>query len=66
MDAKHPAIHVQLSGENGNVFNIIAIVSNALKRAGEVKAAKDFRSRAMAAKSYDEVLRLCIETVDVS
>lgn len=56
---------VQLTGQDGNVFNIIGIVSKALKRAGKQKEAAEFTNRAMTSSSYDAVLQLCFEYVDV-
>lgn len=58
-------VEVQLSGEDGNAFSIIGRVSKALKRAGEAELAKEFTDKAFAAGSYDEILRLCMEYVDV-
>jgi hypothetical protein len=58
-------ITVKLIGENGNVFNIIGIVSRELKRAGRREEAAAFTKAAMAAGSYDAVLALVMETVDV-
>jgi len=55
-----------LSDENGNVFNIIACVSRALKRADLKEQATEFQQKAMAAKSYDEVLRMCFDYVEVT
>ena len=65
MEPKYPGVNVQLSGEDGNVFLIISRVSRALKRAGYDDAAKEFSAAAMKAPSYDAVLRLCMETVNV-
>ncbi len=61
----YPDVTVQLSGEDGNVFFIIGRVSQALRRAGHPEAANAFAEEAMKAESYDEVLRLCMRTVDV-
>jgi hypothetical protein len=55
-----------LVGTDGNVFSIIGKVSRTLKRAGQGDAAAEFSRRAMDAGSYDEVLRLCFEYVDVT
>ena len=55
---------VQLSGEDGNVFSIIARCGKALRRvcpAAEV----EFRDKAFAAGSYDEVLRLAMKYCEV-
>jgi len=57
---------VQLTGEDGNVFNVIGRVSGALKRAGLPEKAKEFTTKAFSAGSYDEVLRLAMEYCEVS
>jgi hypothetical protein len=59
-------VPVQLSGEDGNVFFIVARVSRALKRAGFTKEAGVYRKAATACQSYDAVLQLTMETVNVS
>lgn len=56
---------VQLSGEDGNVFLIISRITKALKKAGQPEKAKEFTEKAKAAGSYDEVLRLAFDYVDV-
>ena len=63
MNAKYP-ITVQLSGEDGNVFSIIGRVSKALKRGG-AKDVSEFQKLAMSSESYDAVLQLCMEWVEV-
>jgi len=55
----------QLTGVDGNVFVIIGTVSKTLKRAGLNDKAKEFSDKAMQQESYDDVLRLCFEYVDV-
>jgi len=55
----------QLSGEDGNVFFIIGRVSKTLKRVGLNEQAKEFTDKAMNAGSYDEVLRMCFDYVEV-
>lgn len=55
----------QLSGRDGNVFNIIGIVCRTLRLAGQPDKAIEFSTKAFAAKSYNEVLILCEEYVDV-
>lgn len=62
---KFPHVHVKLTGTDGNVFSIIGKVSGALRRAGLKDEAKEFTSTAMSSDSYDAVLILCMETVDV-
>lgn len=57
--------HCKLTGKDGNVFAIIGLVVAALKNAGFPEHAVEFREKAFKAESYDEVLRLCMEYVDV-
>jgi hypothetical protein len=63
---KYPEITAQLSGEDGNVFAVIGRVAAALKKGGVAKEEVDrFREAAMSSDSYDAVLRLCMEWVEV-
>jgi hypothetical protein len=54
-----------LVGTDGNVFSVIGHVKRALERAGQRERASEFVAKAMQSKSYDEVLALCFEYVDV-
>lgn len=58
-------VTVQLIGEDGNAFGIIARVSKALKRANQRELADEFTAKAMKSGSYDALLRLAMEYVDV-
>ena len=51
--------------ENGNVFSIVGRVRRALRNAGQADRAREFVDRAFAAKSYDEVLAMLDEYVDI-
>jgi len=53
----------QLIGEDGNVFFIIGAVRKALRKAGFENEAEQFVEEATSQKSYDDVLRLCMEYV---
>ena len=55
----------KLVGVDGNVFNIIGVVSKTLKRAGQSDKASEFTAKAFKSGSYNEVLTLCFEYVDV-
>lgn len=61
-DEKPPC---KLLGEDGNVFAIIGKVSKTLKRAGQDDKEREFRDKAFAAHSYDEVLNLLEDYVEV-
>jgi len=54
-----------LTGENGNVFAVINRVTRALKKVGQPERSKEFATKAFQCPSYDAVLALCGEYVDV-
>lgn len=62
-DGRKPAC--KLVGTDGNVFSIIGRVKRALKKAGQEDRAREFVEKAFRAGSYDEVLRLCMDYVEV-
>jgi hypothetical protein len=45
-------------GEDGNVFNLIAICSKALKKAGQSAEAKQMAEECFSAGSYEEALQI--------
>jgi len=51
---------------DGNVFAIIGRVRRVLRKAGQHDQAAEFVLRAKAAESYDAVLRLTFDYVDVT
>ena len=55
----------RLIGTDGNVFAIIGKVRRTLREAGQPERASAFAERAFQSRSYDEVLQLCLEYVDV-
>jgi hypothetical protein len=56
----------RLTGEDGNIFNLMGIVSRTLKEAGEPEKADEMIKRITSdAKSYDEALGILMEYVDV-
>lgn len=58
-------VAVKLIGEDGNAFAIMGAVNKALKRAGLKAEADAFMAAAMKCKSYDALLALAMETVEV-
>ena len=56
----------KLVGTDSNVFALVGKVSNTLKKAGFPEKAKEMSERAMKAGSYDEVLCMFGEYVEVS
>ncbi len=63
IDIKKPKC--KLTDTDGNVFAIIGNVSNCLRKAGQADKAQEFRTKAMQSASYDAVLRLCFDYVEV-
>lgn len=64
-DIRYPEIEVQLTGEDGNGFFIIARVLKALRRAGISAQERDaFMSEAQAG-DYDHLLQTAMEWVEV-
>jgi hypothetical protein len=56
----------KLIGEDGNIFNLMGIVSRTLKEAGQPEKADELKKRIpKEAKSYDEALAILMEYVDV-
>lgn len=63
MESEKPSC--KLLGENGNVFNIMMLVSQCLKKAGRPEQAEKFEKAAVECESYEHVLRLVTEYVEV-
>lgn len=55
----------KLIGEDGNIFNLLAIARRSLLRAGLKQEAKDMVDRAMSSDSYGEALRIIGEYVEI-
>jgi N-formylglutamate amidohydrolase len=56
----------KLIGEDGNIFNLMGIVSRTLKKAGQQEKADEMTKRIpKEAESYDEALAILMEYVDV-
>ncbi len=58
-------IKVELVGEDGNAFNILGVVIEALNKAGHKDLAEDY-SREAIKGDYDHLLRTTMEYVEVS
>ena len=64
--AKFPNVKVKLTGKDGNAFFIMGTVGNALKRAGVPKEDIDKFYAECQSGDYNNLLRVCMETVEVS
>ena len=56
---------VKLTGQDGNVFNIIGLCRRALRREVSEERANEFATKAFNAGSYDEVLQLAMKYCEV-
>lgn len=59
---RFPDIEVELTGQDGNVFNLIGLVSRELPR----EHVKEFRIDIMSSKSYEDALVKMSEWVVIS
>jgi hypothetical protein len=65
MDIRHPEVHVQFTGQDGNAFMIIGLVQRALRDAGvSEKEISQFHAEATSG-DYDHVLLTCMRWVEV-
>lgn len=55
----------KLIGEDGNIFNLMAIASRTLKKAKQGKEAEEMIDRIMNSKSYMEALAIISEYVEI-
>lgn len=62
---KYPNITVQLSGQDGNAFNIIGRVSAALRRAGVSQKERTAFMKEATSGLYDHVLQTAMAWVKV-
>jgi len=56
---------VKLVGEDGNVFNLMAIITREMKKHGYQNEVKEFIDEVTKCKSYDEALIVMLKWVNV-
>jgi hypothetical protein len=56
---------IEIEGKYGNVFHLIGMVSNTIRNAGYPEEARKFCIRAIKAKTYDEIINILPEYVEV-
>lgn len=59
-------VEVQLTGNDGNAFSIMASVKDALKKAGATKEEIDQYISDSMAGDYDNLLRVAMDWVEVA
>ena len=60
-----PTIYFDRSGPSGNIYAILAAVSQALRRQRRYTEFNNLRDRVFEAQSYEEALQIIGETVDL-
>lgn len=55
----------KLIGENGNIFNLMAIASKALKEVGMEDESKEMISEVMVSKDYFEAIAIISQYVEI-
>lgn len=65
IEPTYPDVTVELVGRDGNVFAIIGAVAAALRREVSGEAADAWVAEATDCESYDDVLELVVQTVQV-
>lgn len=58
-------IKVNLIGEDGNIFNLVGIISREMRRNGLEELASEMRNRVFNSESYDNALQIIMEYVDI-
>ena len=56
---------VDFENKNGNIFNLLAIASQALKQAGYKDEAKEMREKVTSCSSYTEALKIMNNYVEM-
>jgi len=62
---KYPEIEVQLTGSDGNAFAVLGKVRKALRRANVSKEEIEQFTKEATSGDYGNLLRVCMEWVDV-
>lgn len=58
-------LEVQLAGKDGNIFNLMGLVSKSMKRNGYRDRVEEFVNDVTSSKSYDEALQTIMKWVHV-
>ncbi len=62
---KQSSITCRLTGEDGNIYNLLAIARNSLRRGGRLDLIEPMTKAVFASKSYEEALAHIAEYVRV-
>lgn len=62
---KHPEVRVRLVGEDSNAFNVLGLVTRAMRRAGIPKEERDAFMREATAGDFNHLLQTAMRWVEV-
>lgn len=65
LDDSLPRPRVKVTGKDGNAFNILGIVSDALKKAGWSRAHVDLFLKEAMSGDYDNLLAVCAKYAEL-
>jgi len=65
-EPKFPDVHVQLTGQDGNAFAIMAAVKREMRKAGVSEFDIGCFAEEAKAGDYNHLLKTCMEWVDVN
>lgn len=65
MTTKQIKPKIRLTGQDGNVFNLIGIASRALKLAGQRDQAREMQDKCFKSGSYDEAIQIIMRYCEV-
>ncbi len=65
MTPKYPDIVVELTGQDGNAFSVLGLVSRSLREGGVEKAECDQFMAEATSGDYDHLLQTCMKWVTV-
>ena len=63
MRQKKPIVEYDPTGQSGNIYWILAAVSNVMRKQNRIIAYNDLRDRVFEAQSYEEALQIIGEEV---
>lgn len=61
-----PIVTFDSRGSSGNIFAVLALTRDALRKARKINAYNECRDRVLASHSYDEALAIIREYVDLT
>ena len=61
----NPKPRVKLSGQNGNVFNLLGLCNNVLRSSGNSQYVEELNKQVFRSHSYDEALAIMADYCEI-